>query len=440
MKMQSKKQSLGLVFASLFLAVTAMIPAQAQVQDSTVSPRSVYFWNSAAGTQGLKAGVDSARAGVWGNGEQKLARDVKYEDADTLKITTRGLREGVRFDLKTPLDITPYRSEGYVRLRVHFHDSPQQSPAGQSGAMGGPGDPGTMPTMPGATPGFGGAMVQPNFQMAPLPPLGAMGGPGGFPGMPGMEGGTTIPTGPTPQDTPITEFLITFILENGVMEGTIDVPKQWDKTRLIDFDKVRPDANGWLLFTLPLKEMRSTPNASGALKRMILSGDYQDSFWLTQAALVVETGAMQVSIRKLSDVPGVQTAEITVRPGAITLVADVEAGAADPAIEWNFDADSVGNLPVKAPEGTRPGGQLQGGFPGADPGMAPGADPGMMPGGMPAEGANAAPLGPRIDARGLIAKFEYPDEEQNYRVEVTVRDRAGKKEPVTASILVKVRG
>lgn len=438
MKIHSKKQRLGLVLASLFLATATVIPAFAQVQDSSMSPRSVYFWNSAAGTQGLKAGVDSARAGDWGNGEQKLARDVKYEDADTLKITTRGLREGVRFDLKTPLDITPYRSEGYVRLRVRFHDSPQQNPGGQGGA-GDPGDPGMTPGMPGATPGFGGAMVQPNFQMAPLPPLGAMGGAGGFPGMPGMEGGMMVPTGPTPQDTPITEFLVTFILENGVMEGSIDVPKQWDKTRLIDFDKVRPDAGGWLLFTLPLKEMRSTPNASGALKRMVLSGDYQDSFWLTQAALVVETGAMQVAIRKLSDAPGTQTAEITVRPGAITLVADVEAGAADPAIEWNFDADNVGNLPIKLPEGAQPGGQMPGGFPGADPGD-PGADPGMMPGGMPGEGAVVVPLGPRIDARGLVAKFEYPNEEQNYRVEVTVRDRAGKKEPVTASILVKVRG
>src|SRR5690606_2680506 len=102
--------------------------------------------------------------------------------------------------------------------------------------------------------------------------------------------------------------------------------------RRIDFDKVRPDANGWLLFTLAIKNMRSTPGASGALQRMILSADRQDSFWLTQAALVVETGAMQVSIRQLTDPPGTQIADITVRPGPITLVADVEAGAADPAI------------------------------------------------------------------------------------------------------------
>jgi hypothetical protein len=441
MKLQSRKRNLELVFTSLFLVVAAASSAHAQLKESGLAPRSVYFWNSAAGTQGLKAGVDSARVGVWGNGEQKLARNVKYEDADTLKITTRGFREGVRFDLKTPLDITPYRADGYVRLRVRFHDSPQQAPASQGGT-GTPGDVGGLPGATPGAPGFGGTVVQPVFQMAPLPPLGAMAGAGGFPGMPGMEGGVTVPTGPTPQDTPITQFLVTFVLENGVMEGTIEVPKQWDKPRLIDFDKVRPDAGGWLLFTLPLKEMRSTPGASGALERVILSGDHQDTFWLTQAALVVETGAMQVSIRRLSDPPGTQTAEITVRPGTITLVADVEAGAADPAIEWNFDADNVGNLPIKAPEGASPAGQAPGGFPGADPGAMPGGFPGAMQpdAGAAVEGATAAPLGPRIDARGLIAKFEYPNEEQNYRVEVTVRDRAGKKEPVTASILVKVRG
>jgi hypothetical protein len=54
--------------------------------------------------------------------------------------------------------------------------------------------------------------------------------------------------------------------------------------------------------------------------------------------------------------------------------------------------------------------------------------------------ADAPVVGPRIDARGLVAKFTYPNEEQNYRVEVTVRDRSGKKEPVRSSVLVRVRG
>jgi hypothetical protein len=56
-------------------------------------------------------------------------------------------------------------------------------------------------------------------------------------------------------------------------------------------------------------------------------------------------------------------------------------------------------------------------------------------------GTDTAPqMGPRIDARGLTASFTYPNEEQNYRVEVTVRDKSGQKPPVTTSVLVKVRG
>lgn len=434
MHMESRSRSrmvrFGLSLASVFLWSASAYAAAAP-------PRSVYFWNSAAGTQGTRAGVDSARVGVWGNGEQRIARDVKYEDADTLKVTTRNFREGVRFDLKTPLDIEQYRESGYVRFRVRFDQLPVAAPQGV-GEPGMPGEPGLIPGMepgmlPGVNPGFGGAVVQPNFQLGPLPPLGAM---PGIPGMPGMEGiMPAVPVGPAPQETPITKLLVTLVLENGVLEGTIDVPKSFENPRRIDFDKVRPDANGWLLFTLAVKDMRSTPGASGALQRMILSADRQDSFWLTQAALVVETGAIQVSIRQLNNPPGTPVGEITVRPGPITLVADVEAGAADPAIEWNFDADNVGNLPLPVPEGMQPG--MPGVVPGMAPEIEPGMDPGMMPG-MPQ--APAIPLGPRIDARGLVAKFEYPNEEQNYRVEVTVRDRSGKKEPATASILVKVRG
>lgn len=424
MHKRSKMMRFGLSLAPVFL-----LAAVAQAAPSTV-----YFWNSSIGSAGARAGVSNAKVGKWGNGEFAESRTVQYEGANTLKVVPRGFREGIRFDLNTPLDITPYRESGYLRFRLHFRDTRNTLPA----AGGFPGmpeleAPDAAPAAP--TRGFGGGF-QGNFQIAPLPPLGAMGGFAGLPGM-GGEGGMAVPQGPIPQETPITQLLCTFVLENGIMEGTIDIPKEWRNPRRIDLDKVRPDANGWLMLTLPLKQMRSTPNASGALQRLIFSADRQDSFWLTQAALVVETGEIQVSIRKLNDPPGTQVADITVRPGPITLVADVESGAADPAIEWNFDADNVGNLPWPgAPAMPAPGA-----VPGLDPAAGVPFDP-AMPGGVMPGGEQVAPvpLGPRIDARGLVAKFEYPNEEQNYRVEVTVRDRTGKKEPATASILVRVRG
>ena len=280
--------------------------------------------------------------------------------------------------------------------------------------------------------------------------------------------------------TSITRFQVTFMLERGAMVGGIDFTNR----------DPRPDQSGWQLLSLPIKEMRSTPGASGAVRRVIVTSDQEDTWYLAQASLVGETSDIKVSIRQDSDAPGAQIGEITVRPGPLTLVADVEAGATDTMIEWNFDADNVGNLPIGGagafdgmggfPGGgggyggggvdPRGGGGYGGG--GVDPrgggygggGVDPrggggygggGVDPrgggrggggygggGVDPrgGGGGEEGGMGIDLGPRIDARGLQAKFEYPNEEQNYRVEVTVRDRSGKKAPATASILVKVRG
>jgi len=425
----SKMIRLGLSLAPVFLWAAS---AQA-------APRTVYFWNSAAGVENSRANLDKARTGVWGNGAVSESRDVRYEGANTLKITSRNFREGVRFDLKEPLDIAPYRDAGYLRFRLRFRESgammmgnpnpgnfipgniipPERPravnpPADGFGKGGGFDDPEI----------FGDMQMRGNAQAGPLPPLG---------GMPILDRpGAMMPTGPAPQETPVTQILCTLILDNGVMEGTIDIPKLWENPRQVDFDKARPDSKGWLLLSLSMKEMRATPGASGLVRRMILSSDKQDSFYLTQSALVIETGEMTVSVRKISDVPGTQLAEFTTRPGAITFVADVEAGAADASIEWNFDADDVGNLPDPNPDGLA--------FPPRPPN-------GRVPGEMVLEedenGAGVVrdvPFGPRIDARGLIARVDYPDEEQNYRIEVTVRDRAGKKKPVVTSILVHVRG
>jgi len=217
-----------------------------------------------------------------------------------------------------------------------------------------------------------------------------------------------VPTGPIPQSTTIKELRVTFIRETGVTVGRIPV----------DLEATQPDANGWRLFILSVRDMKSTADAAGPVTRILLTSDNEDKFYLAQAALAVETGKMTVSIRRSQDPAGTQTGEIEVKPGRISLVADLEAGTGDPTIEWDFDADKNGNLPAPAING--------GGFMGQP---------------APEGGAPAPELtGPRIDARGLVATFDYPNEEQNYRVQVTVRDKTGQKEPVTASLLVKVRG
>ena len=63
--MRSKMVRLGLSLAPVFLWAAS----------TQAAPRSVYFWNSAAGTEGARAAVELARPGVWGNGEFAEARE-----------------------------------------------------------------------------------------------------------------------------------------------------------------------------------------------------------------------------------------------------------------------------------------------------------------------------------------------------------------------------
>jgi hypothetical protein len=133
---------------------------------------------------------------------------------------------------------------------------------------------------------------------------------------------------------------VALLHDRGATFGTVRVNIDENNT---DADK--PDDEGWFTLVTPVAEMRSTPDVSGPVRRVILSGDKEDSFFLAELALVVETGKISVSIRQPTDAPDAQIAEVTVKPGPITLVADVESGVSDPIIEWNFDADTVGNLP-----------------------------------------------------------------------------------------------
>ncbi len=466
------------------------------------SPRTVYLYNASLGS--APAGVSSAKTAPWGNGEIKATRQpVEYEGASVMEVTTRNFAEGARFDLKTPINIDSYIEKGFVRLRLKFAADTTVAggfPGQDGGGFPGGPDGGGFPGGPdgggfqgggfqGDGGGFGGRgrfrgnqLITPHTQAnaqfgAPgaLPQFGGRPGGGGFPGGPGGFQGGGFPggdgtdggfpgaaMGPAPQKTDITDLRVTLVRENGVLVGNVP----------IDLEKTTPDDGGWRLFVLPINQMKATPGSSGPVSRVVLTSDEEDTFFMAQAAIVIETGKMEVSVRPTDAPEGSQMAEITVKPGAVTLIADVEAGAADPQVEWNFDADNVGNFAPPTPPGGFPGGPDGGGFdprgggfpggPGGFPG-GPGGFPGGPggfpggPGGFPGgpggfPGAGGLPdggalgpdgmpvaMGPRVDARGLTATFTYPNEEQNYRVEVKVTDKSGKKEPVTSSIIVKVR-
>jgi len=479
--------------------------------------RTIYFYNASVGT-GAGIAVD-AQPASWGNGTFRRSRRPDYEGAPTLQIQTRNFAEGVRFDLAQPVDIAPYLQNGFIRLRLKFNAAGGGGGGGGFGGggrggrfRGGGGFPGAGGGFPGAGGGFPGAggdaggaggdtqtgtlfqmrpptgddnaagaqedgvQTQGNAQFDPngaggaLPGIGGQNGvpgagPGGFPGgFPGAGGGLPgadgTPTGAGPESTYIKEFKVTLVRETGVTSGRFAV----------DLNANRPDDNGWHLFTLALKNMTSTKGAAGAIRRVLLTSDAQDTFALAQMALVVENGEMTVSLRTPDQAAGAQMAEVKTRPDQpLLLVADVEAGAADPQVEWNFDADNVGLPRADAPANTgalpgggipgggAPGGTIPGGgFPGAGgnggntprsplgmPGGGQNPRTGGLLGGAPGAGGAAGGtvvLGPRVDAHGLTASLTFPNEEQDYRVEVTVRDRSGQKQPVKASILVHVRG
>ena len=469
--------------ALCFLPVLCAQAANAQ------AARSVYLFNSSFG-QGPGVAQD-ARTGPWGNGSSQTARRIDYEGAPSLQITTRSFVEGVRFDLTRPIDPAPYMNNGFLRMRLKFRETGGGAGGGDTRGGGDLRGGGDSRGGGGDSRGGGRGMGNPEFRgQGELVPRwdgaaqigrrgdGALPGFGGDPRMGGrggdmgeMGGDMGALAGPPPQTTYIKELKITFLRDQGAMTGRLKVNLRSDDNQ--------PDDNGWRLFTLALKDMTSTPGASGAVRRVILTSDTEDIFYMAQMALVVETGQMTASIRTSDKPAGAQIAEIEWKPGTpLRLVADVEAGAADPQVEWNFDADNVGNLPPAAvsgagalnPDGTPAGGAGMGGDPrmggmmgGGDP-RGGGRDPrgqlgigggggrdgrrggdgrtgGMTGGGMTGgEGGQPLDLGPRIDARGLTATFTYPNEEQNYRVEVTVRDRSGQKQPVKASVLVRVRG
>jgi hypothetical protein len=329
-------------------------------------------------------------------------------------------------------DVAPGDGEGAedvtegVEVMADEHMAPFIHAAPQFGTMpqvGGPGTPGGQFPPGAGNPGGWGNGGGGNW-----------GGAGGWGGRGGRGGrGQQAPA--------LTQLQLIVLLDRGAMFGRININP-----------RARTDESGWQSLLVAVKDLRPTPGASGLVRRVVLTGDKEASFTLEQIALVMETTRITASIRTANDPAGAQLTEVTVKPGrGTTLIADVESGTSDVDVTWNFDADNTGSYPAPlataggmpgAPTGMPPGMMPPGMMPpgmGAPAGMAPGATPpGMFPPGMEGQ-TGAAMVGPRIDARGLSARPDWPDEEQNYRVEITVRDRSGRKEEVKASLLVKVR-
>lgn len=249
----------------------------------------------------------------------------------------------------------------------------------------------------------------------------------------GRGGRNRTPANTAAQGTaPLTQLRLKLVLDQGVMSGFVSIGQPGRRSRGGQSQNL----------LIPMRRLSSSPGARGLVRRIILTGDSTASFNLEQLSLVAETDRITATVRRSTDAPGSEVKTITVKPGrSTTLVADVNGGTSDLNVSWNFNADnSVAFPPPGAGQGaTGRGGRGRGQVAGAPvTGGRPSAGTRGSVGGT--AGGNTGVVRRRVDATGLSARPNWPNEEQDYRVEVTVTDRAGKKPAVKKSILVQVRG
>ncbi|HEX8833898.1 MAG TPA: hypothetical protein VF719_06840, partial [Abditibacteriaceae bacterium] len=174
-------------FAGFLLSAT--LPVVVRAQEPANDARTVYVYSSANKLAGN-------RLGEWGNGSATPSREWDYNGDPVLQVKTLNFYEGARFDLKTPVDLTPYKTNGYFRFRVRFREIPRPATA--------PGEDGEMQRRPrGGMPDFtlGPVSTTRLAQFGPLPPnvdggprrpnggLPPLGNPGDAPVNPDFPGG-----------------------------------------------------------------------------------------------------------------------------------------------------------------------------------------------------------------------------------------------------------
>ena len=114
--------------SGLTMNETAHAQADQTIIGNNAPARSIYLYGS---------GDDKAvKIGAWGNGVASKAQGVQYEGVETLRAVTRNFNEGIRFDLTSPIAITPYLNDGLFRMRVRFGSSRGFGRGGFPGAGG----------------------------------------------------------------------------------------------------------------------------------------------------------------------------------------------------------------------------------------------------------------------------------------------------------------
>lgn len=262
---------------------------------------------------------DTSNVGLssWGSGTMESTKEAVLEGNVGLKVTTHGMYQGGRLDLRTPVDLSPALSnpKAYLRMMVRFIGGSSGSGFGGFAGGDGPGrGSGGPPPGIGGSGGFSGGSGG-GRQGGPPP---GFGGSGGFGGFRGGSGGASDGTPPFKN----LRFLLTMV------DGT-----QVELVRPVELPPL-DDQNQWSPITVPFatiaKKLGKTVSGDAAkLKSIAFFGDKFGQFYIGEINVVADE--TDISIAPLDD-------QIFFAQQPTIFSGNAEGGSSTLKYSWDFDA------------------------------------------------------------------------------------------------------
>lgn len=256
----------------------------------------------------------------WGAGTCSEVADYHYgKSPKSLKVTTKGLYQGARIDIKQGPALSPGIEGAYLVLQVVMGEA-EKAPAGGGGQQAVMGLPAGFETAPGAAmPAAGGAggMQQPG--------AGAM-GPGGFGGV--GEAGTDKKD--KEKEKHLENLRLMAFYDKGLVVA--------ERYPIIVYGT---DADGWDTLAIPFNAFKGKSPVEGNLRRLVVCGDADESLYIGKISVKRDMSPMEAKILRPSTK---EEADTEILAGQeVDLDIDAEVGLAAIDVTWDFDAsDGIG--------------------------------------------------------------------------------------------------
>jgi hypothetical protein len=259
--------------------------------------------------------------GGWGSGAAEPAREAAMSGTTGLKITTHGLYQGGRIDLREPIDLTNILTNPYAYLRFQMKYMPGQN-AGFGGGSGFPGEGGP----PG---GFSGSSGPPGGFS------GSSGPPGGFAGGEGFGGGFGGASAAAP--TPFRNIRFVLVMADG---------SQHELYRPADLPPTDNPA-GFAPLAFPFAAVKKKmgdkmPTGDAAkLKSIAIFGDRYQQFYIGEINILADQ--TEITVQPLDE-------QIFFAGQTTVFAGSAEGGATTLKYSWDFNAadgiqeDAVGRV------------------------------------------------------------------------------------------------